>query len=125
MTALYGGLLAVLQFGLSMYVVAGRWGWRIALGDGGNKAMEMRVRVHGNFVEYVPMTLVLLAVNEIAGLPSWFLHAVGAGLLLGRVAHAFGLGRVRSVSVGRFAGMTLTYAALLAAAGGALWVASR
>lgn len=123
-TAAAGGVLAFLQLALSGYVVLGRWKWRLNLGDGGNKAMEMRVRAHGNFVEYVPMTLVLLALDELGGLPLLWVQLLAGALVLGRCMHAFGLTRVRGVSVGRFGGMVLTYAALGGAAAGALLLAA-
>lgn len=119
-TALYAGALGLLQFVLSMWVVWGRWTLRVSLGDGGIRNMERRIRVHGNFAEYVPMVLLLTAFNEGAGRPGWFLHVLGGGLLVGRLLHAYGLLRRGGPSPGRFVGMTLTYTVLVLAAAGAL-----
>lgn len=33
--------------------------------DGGVKLMGRRIRAHGNFVEYTPMFLALLAISEV------------------------------------------------------------
>ena len=34
---------------------------KIGIGDGGDKALARKIRVHGNFVEYVPLGLLLMA----------------------------------------------------------------
>ena len=42
---------------------------RSALGDGSNPALERRIRVQGNFAEYVPMALILLLFVELQAQP--------------------------------------------------------
>lgn len=42
-----------------------------------------------NFTEYVPLTLVMLALLEArGGVPAWLLHGLGATFLVGRSLHA-------------------------------------
>ena len=116
-TALYAGLLTVLYVVLAFLIIARRYRLRVGLGDGGDPALQRAIRVHGNFGEYVPLGLVLMILSENLGSPSWLIHAVGLALLCGRILHAFGLSRESDASPGRGAGMILTFAALLTAAG--------
>ena len=81
--------------------------------------------MHGNFTEYVPLALLLLALLEITGVGRQWIFTGGALLLLGRVLHAWGLGRHAGTSVGRFVGMVLTMVVLGSAAVAALWVTMR
>ena len=53
---------------------------------------------------------------ELGGAQAWFMHALGAGLLLARLVHAQGLGSNAGFSVGRAVGATLTLAVILVAA---------
>jgi uncharacterized protein len=120
-TALYAGLLAPLYLILTIRIVSMRFGARIALGDGGDKALEKRIRAHGNFAEYVPFTLILLALAESLGAAHWALHGSGAALLIGRHAHAIALSAPRQILKLRMAGMMLTFTALAIAAAACLW----
>src|SRR3954449_9086648 len=66
-TAYYAGLLALIYAGLSAWVVAGRLSSNVLHGDGGDSALLKRIRSHGNFAEYVPLTLLLIALLEANG----------------------------------------------------------
>ena len=114
--ALYAGLLALLLLALSMKVVMLRRRFRIGLGSGNNPELERAIRAHANFVEYVPLTLLLLLLLELSGsMPGAALHGLGAGLLIGRVLHAVGLWGSAGTSPGRFVGTLLTWLVLLIA----------
>src|SRR3546814_4448838 len=63
-TPLYAGLLGLWFFVLCMRVVVARGQLGINLGDGGNETMNRRIRGHANFVEYVPLCLLLIAILE-------------------------------------------------------------
>ena len=112
-TALYAGLLALLLVALSIGVIRLRWRYRQGLGDGGHRALARSVRVHGNFIEYAPLGLILVGLLELAGVPAWMVHALGMALVLGRVAHGWGLSQSDGPSVGRAIGMFLTFAVLI------------
>lgn len=114
--ALWSGLLILLLVTLSVRVVMGRQKHRVVLGDGGNADLILRGRVFGNAAEYIPAGIAALAVLTLLGLPAYCLHAVGAGLFLGRILHAWGLSD-RKPTPGRLLGMILTYLALIVAAG--------
>lgn len=123
-TPVYAGLLALMFIVLSIRVIGMRRSVRVALGDGGNPALLRRQRVQGNFAEYAPLALFLMALAELQHLPDWVIHAIGILLLVGRATHAYGVGREPELLRARVLGMALTFAALGAGAvanlGGAL-----
>jgi uncharacterized membrane protein YecN with MAPEG domain len=123
-TPLYAGLLTLLFVVLSIRVIGMRRAAGVGLGDGGNRVLLRRQRAHGNFAEYVPLALVLMALAELQHLPPWLLHAIGLLLLAGRAAHAYGLSQEPELTKGRVAGMALTFAALIAGALGNLAMAA-
>lgn len=116
-TAFYAGLLAFWFVFLSVRVVFTRRSARVGIGTGDDKELARRVRVHGNFAEYVPLALLLMLLLEANTALAWLLHAAGAALFVGRVAHFLGLGRSAGDSWGRVIGTALTWAALLVLAG--------
>ena len=124
-TLLFACLHVLLMLVLLARVSQVRHGQRIGIGDGGNPVLARRIRVHGNFVENVPIALVLLALLELAGLPEPWLVGFGTMLLAGRVLHAVGLSGSAGVSFGRFWGTALTWLALLAMALAGLWLVLR
>lgn len=110
-TSLYAALLAGLFILLSIRVIGARRRYQVALGAP-HRMVERAVRAHGNFAEYVPMALILLALNEGMGLPGWWLHALGTTLVAARGMHAWGIGREPEVMRWRVAGTALTFAVL-------------
>jgi len=122
-TALYASLLAILYLVLSYRVAQRRRRFQVGLGTGQNVELERAIRIHGNFAEYVPFALLLLAFFEAGGGPGWAVHAAGAGLLAARGLHALGLTQSSGRSPGRFSGVVATWLILLALAGGNLVLA--
>jgi uncharacterized membrane protein YecN with MAPEG domain len=120
-TALWAGLLGLLMLALAIQVVRTRVSEKVGFGDGGNPLMLQRIRVHGNFTEYVPMVLLLMLVLEVNGTSAGVLHALGGSLFAARLFHAFGLGSSTGTTPGRFGGTVLTWLVLLAASGLALF----
>lgn len=114
-TLIVAGLHGVLLLALLQPIVRLRRGRRIGLGDGGDRELLRRVRVHANFVEYVPMLLVLLALLELGGLDRRIIALLGGVLLVARLLHAQGLGGSEGYSFGRFWGTAVTWLVLLAA----------
>lgn len=115
-TALYAGLSGLWLLLVSLNVCRHRLRSGVGLGDGGDTGLLQAMRIQANTAEYVPLTLVILALSEMLGAPIPIVHAIGAALVLGRVLHAVGLSRSTDRSFGRAAGMLLTWGALLAAA---------
>ena len=111
-TPIYAGILAILFFILSMRVIAGRGKNGPSLGDGGDVRMQRRIRGHGNFAEYVPLILVMMAMLELSHYSTYLLHGLGIALVVGRLLHAYALSFTERFSFGRFWGTALTYTVL-------------
>lgn len=115
-TSFYAALATMLVIGLALLVVDQRRRAAIGLGDGGDRRLQQRMRVHANAIENLPLALLLLMLLELGGTPPAWLHAFGATLLVARVLHAWGFLRRSGVSFGRFAGTLATWLAMLAMA---------
>ncbi|MDW4561259.1 MULTISPECIES: MAPEG family protein [Aeromonas] len=90
-TLIYGGLLGLLFLLLSFWVVKRRAQFKVMIGEGEAPEMLSAIRAHGNFAEYVPLTLLLMALCELAGVGALWLNLGGALLLVGRILHAIGI----------------------------------
>jgi uncharacterized protein len=90
-TPLYAIPLALIFLALWFRVSSVRSATGISFGDEGNRQLLQRVRQHGNFVEWTTFVLILMILAEGMGAPSLYLHITGALLLIGRIAHPFGL----------------------------------
>lgn len=112
-TALYAAVLALILMALAINVTVYRRRQRVPLGQGGNALMLRIVRMHGNAAEYIPIGLLLMAVYELNGGARPVLHVLGATLVLGRLLHAWGLGRAIGPSFGRASGQLLTWLAII------------
>lgn len=120
-TLLFASLNVLMMLVLAARVALYRHAQKVGLGDGGDKYLTRRIRVHANFVEYVPSGLILLGLLELSGVAAMWLWSFGAVLLLARVLHAIGLSRRSGVSFGRRWGTLLTWIALAAMAALGLW----
>lgn len=108
-TSLTAALLACLYIYLSLRVVAYRKTERINFGDGQDKELLRRMRAHGNFAEYAPFGVILLALVELSGAPLIAVAALGALLVFGRLLHAYSFVHVPMNFVARTWGMLLTF----------------
>jgi uncharacterized membrane protein YecN with MAPEG domain len=112
-TALTAASLALWLLWLSVAVIRERLRAKRALGVRDDDRMLLRaVRAHANFAEYAPMALVLLLLLEVGGAPSWWVGALAAALVAGRVTHALGISREPEALRFRQAGMLLTFGVL-------------
>jgi uncharacterized protein len=89
--SIYAALLALYYIYLSFNVINVRRATQVALGDDENPQLQRVIRAHGNFIEYVPLAVILLFLAEYQGLASHYCHALGATILLGRVFHNLGI----------------------------------
>ncbi|AWV06754.1 MAPEG family protein [Marilutibacter maris] len=124
-TLLFASILVLLKLVLLTRVSMARRSSNIGIGSGGDPSLQRRVRVHANFIEQVPMALLLMALVEMAGLAPAWLWGFGVALLLGRVLHAIGLSGSAGYSFGRFTGTALSWGMMLAAAVAGLVLAAR
>jgi uncharacterized membrane protein YecN with MAPEG domain len=106
--ALYVGLFGLLLIFLSMRVSLVRRDARVSLGDGENEILRRRIRAHGNFAEFVPIALLLLALAEHTGMGALFIHIFGIVLLAARIAHAYGISQPQEPFVFRMFGTIAT-----------------
>lgn len=115
-TSLYAGAFAVLYIVLAYRVTVFRHREKTSLGPGeANSPLTRSIRVHGNFMEYVPFALLLIALVELGGAPAAAVHALAATLLLARVLHAWGLTAVAGRSFQRYWGTALTFTIIVVA----------
>ncbi len=119
-TALYAALITLVFLALSGRVIACRGAARVALGDGGDRRLARAIRAHANCAEYAPLGIILIGLAEQLSVPALILHALGIGLLGGRVVHAYGLSQEPENLRFRLIGMVLTFTALAVGAGAAL-----
>ncbi len=124
-TAVFAGVMALFSLALSARAggYRGKVGVSILYGEPINWELAERVRVHQNFLEYVPMVLILMGVIEASGGNGIFLHVIGIGLIIARIAHAIGLKHDDMSTAGRFIGAAGTALITLVAAVYAIWLA--
>lgn len=90
--AICGIIMTILSFRVTMRrVEIGKSTGQIAAGhygDCNDEKLRKRMRGFGNFIEYTPMVLLLMALSEMAHAPSRMLCLLGSAFVLGRICHA-------------------------------------
>jgi hypothetical protein len=120
-TALYAALLTIVCLALMSMVGQHRGKLGVSLGDAGDREMIERNRRHLNFVENVPLALLLIALVEANGAGKTWVHVLGATLLVARIVHPFGIDASNMVRPARFIGAAGTVLVMLAAAFTLAW----
>ena len=125
----YAAVLVFIYIYLAIRVIGLRRSRRVGIGHGGHADLERAMRVHANFAEYVPLAVLLLAFVETQGRPAWMVHLLALALLAARIVHAYGVSQAKenirlrvagvltTFAVLAFAGISLLFAAIRAAAG--------
>jgi uncharacterized protein len=90
-TPLYALPVALIYLALWFRVSARRGATGVSFGDGGDVMLLQRMRQHGNCAEWSSFVLILMILAEGMTAPALYLHISGALLVLGRIAHPFGL----------------------------------
>ncbi len=106
-TALYAAILAALMIWLSIQVIKQRRKAQVKYADGGVDALTIARSAQGNAVDYIPVTLILMAMVEYNGASLWMIHACGIVFVLGRILHAKGI--LADRLKGRISGMKMTF----------------
>ena len=121
---MYAGIFAVFALVLSFRAGSyrGTAGVSILYGDPANMELAQRVRVQQNFLEYVPMMLILMGLIEANGGSHMFLYVVGDLLIIARIAHAIGLKHDNMAHKGRAIGAGGTALITLVTALYGLWL---
>jgi uncharacterized membrane protein YecN with MAPEG domain len=112
----YAAVLALLFVALSLRVIRCRRRDQIAVGHGDSAELLRAARVQGNFAEYAPLALLLLAWVETRGFPGYVVHGLCLILVAGRVAHAFGMSQSPEDFRFRVGGMIAIFSVLSGAA---------
>jgi uncharacterized membrane protein YecN with MAPEG domain len=123
-TGFYLGLLALIYAALALEVARLRRGNRVLFGDGENVRLRSAIRAHANFIEYVPIIALLVAMLEMSGSSATRVHVLMGALLLARLLHPLGMYSKPGTwqfSAGRVGGIMITIGVLVAAAFSALW----
>lgn len=90
-TPIYALAVALIYLALWFRVTKMRAELDLSIGDNGNQDLLLRIRQHGNCAEWSTFILILMMLAEGTGTPALYLHIAGALLLIGRIAHPFGL----------------------------------
>jgi hypothetical protein len=98
---------AVLNIWLGLRIGSLRTALKVSVGDGGNEALQRRMRAQLNYVENTGFVLVLIAAIELAGRGGGWLSLVAAAYFIGRIAHGFGMDGGKA-QAGRMVGTILT-----------------
>ncbi|MCY7323144.1 MAG: MAPEG family protein [Phormidesmis sp. CAN_BIN36] len=112
---IYAAILGFVFVALSVRTILLRRRLKVAIGDGDQPILARAVRVHSNFAEYVPLSLILVYFLEIQSGTSLWIHVLCSALLIGRIIHAFGISQVEENYRYRVSGMALTFTVIISA----------
>lgn len=120
-TIFYASVYVLFNIFLSVLIIKHRRSEQISLGEGKSSDLLSAIRAHGNFIENIPLLLILLFLAELNGMPFYLLHAFGVAILLGRMSHAYSLHiaekKTPPVFNWRIKGMMLTFVSYILLAG--------
>ena len=86
-TLFFAAIFGVIHVFFTLRVGGYRMRSKISLGDGGDNELRNRIRAHGNFIENVPIALLLMLLNDLAGTSETILTILGSILLVSRLVH--------------------------------------
>lgn len=113
-TGVFAAVIGILLLFLSAVVVKYRLKYGMGMGIAEDRDFEAAVRAHGNLVEYAPLTLLMLGVAELNGVPNGFIYWVGMAFVVGRILHAWGMLQGQGgPHKARMVGILLTWVAIL------------
>lgn len=105
--------LVPIFFVLFVRVSKARSRGNVSIGDGGDVMLLLQIRRHGNFIEWVPFVLIVMALAEMRGGAVMWLTAAGAVFVAGRVLHPIGLDPARPAAALRIIGNSCGFIALI------------
>ena len=113
-TSIIASALTLIFIKLSFAVIGLRRKNKVGLGSGGHEDLERAIRAQGNFAEYVPFGMILIACLELNGAPWWLVAIPGVTLIIGRLIHAKGINIPPPDFSKRVLGMKFTFNTLIA-----------
>ncbi|HAZ94558.1 MAG TPA: glutathione S-transferase [Porticoccaceae bacterium] len=117
-TPIYIAILGLLFIPFTLRAGLYRVKSKILIGTGDDPEMLRRIRGQGNFVETVPIALLLIIAMELVGAKDMWLHGLGIALVLGRICHYVAITEI-GPSVCRPIGMLSTLLTILISS---LWI---
>jgi uncharacterized membrane protein YecN with MAPEG domain len=112
-TSIVAAILTIIFVNLSFAVIGLRRKNKVGLGNGGHDDLERAIRAQGNFAEYVPFGIILIACLELNGAPWWLVAIPGITLIIGRLIHAIGINTPPPDFSKRVLGMKFTFLTLI------------
>ena len=112
-TSVIASVLTIIFVKLSFAVIGLRRKNKVGLGSGGHENLERAIRAQGNFAEYVPFGIILIACLELNGAPWWLVAAPGVSLIIGRLIHVVGINTPPPDFSKRILGMNFTFITLI------------
>jgi uncharacterized membrane protein YecN with MAPEG domain len=112
-TSVIAAALTAIFVKLSFAVIGLRRKNQIGLGSGGHDELERAIRAQGNFAEYVPFGIILIACLELNGAPWCLVMIPGITLIIGRLLHAKGINIPPPDFSKRVLGMKFTFYTLI------------
>jgi uncharacterized membrane protein YecN with MAPEG domain len=88
-TILYGSLSILVTVLLALNISLNRMRVKTYVSEGVPDALRRKIRAHGNSVEWLAVTIFLLAFLELQGVPSMRLHVLGGAVVIARILHSF------------------------------------
>jgi len=113
---LYAAVLSFIFVFLSIRTIRLRRSLKIGIGHAHSEQMLRAMRVHSNFAEYVPLSLILLFFLESQNTHFIVVHGLCALLVVGRCLHAYGVSQENEKLVFRVTGMAMTFTTILSCA---------
>ena len=86
-TLIFAAIFGFMHVVFTLRVGNYRFKSKISLGDGGDAELLKRVRAQGNFIENVPIALLLILLNDLDGAEDSTLMLMGSILLISRLTH--------------------------------------
>ena len=112
-TPLYAAIAALIFVVLSFRALSLRRKFSISIGTGNNQTLERAIGVHSNFLEYTPITLLLIYFLENQATSLILVHVLCVSLIVGRLLHAYGVSQIEENFRFRVTGMILTLGCLI------------
>ena len=115
------GILVIMQVVLMLMVGLSRVKTRVGIGDGGDEALALKIRRHGNLAENAALFIAVLTLVELGGASQMAVMVIGGIFIVARLCHAIALSKTSGPHPLRPIGAVGTMVAQMAAAIMALW----
>lgn len=115
-TTITSAILAIAFVVISIKIIKFRKLYKVSIGGHGHEDLKMTIRAHGNFSEYVPLTLILILCAEANNTNPVILSILALAFIVGRFCHAYAFVVNKDHFKYRVAGMILTFFCITALA---------